>query len=120
MKRLGAMLVALVSVVLLAGCSVSSNHTENLNLVQTNVVLQEDNFHIVKTVTAEASQAYIFGIGGMSRKALRDNAVAELTEKARLTGSQALINVTVKSDVQVILFWTKTTMRAYGTVVEFE
>ena len=91
-----------------------------MNLTQTNVVLQDNNFTIVKTVSAEASSSYFFGIGGVSKKALHDNAVANLTKEAGLVGSQALINVTVKSDTQFFFIWSKTTYRAYGTVIEFK
>lgn len=41
-------------------------------------------------------------------------------KKANLTGSQALINVTVKYNVQMILCYTKITAYAEGTVVEFD
>ena len=45
-------------------------------------------------------EIYFLGLGGISRKSLRNNAVAELTKKANLTGSQALVNITVKSAVK--------------------
>ena len=65
--------------------------------------------------------AALLGLYDVSKKqALRDNAIAELTEKANLKGSQALINVTVKSDVQFAFIWAKRTFRAYGTVIEFD
>jgi hypothetical protein len=41
-------------------------------------------------------------------------------KKAHLTGSQALINVTIKEDFQTVLIWSKRTVRAQGTVVEFD
>ncbi|MBE6175559.1 MAG: hypothetical protein E7146_00970 [Rikenellaceae bacterium] len=119
MKRFNLLMAMLVSVVLFAGCSATSNLTQNVNLTQTNVVLQDNNFRIVKNVSAEVSATYVFGIGGMSYKALRENAVANLTKEANLTGSQALINVTVESTTQFALIWTKTTFKAYGTVIEF-
>ena len=119
-KFIGCLAVALLAITL-TSCGVSSNLTSNLNLNQTNVVLQEDNFHVVKTVEAEVSATYILGIGGLSREALTGNAVAELTEKAELTGSQALVNVTVKEDLQAAyIFWMKRTVRAKGVVIEFD
>lgn len=121
MKKFIGCLAAALLAITLTSCGVSSNLTRNLNLNQTNVVLQEDNFHVVKTVEAEASATYILGIGGLSREALTSNAVAELTEKAELTGSQALVNVTVKEDVQAAyIFWMKRTVRAKGVVIEFD
>lgn len=113
-----AMVVA--AVLILASCGMSQNLTTNVNLNQTNVVLSEKNFHVVKTVKAEVSSKYFLGIGGLSKKALRDNAVAELTQKANLTGSQALINVTVKKSARQVLVFGKTTVYAEGTVIEFD
>ena len=112
--------MAAAVVLLLASCGVSQNLTTNTNLNQTNVVLSQKNFHVVKTVEAEASATYVFGIGGLSKKALYTNAVAELTKKANLTGSQALVNVTVKNSGKMIFFYNKITCHAEGTVVEFD
>ena len=112
--------MAVAAVLLLASCGISQNLTTNANLNQTNVVLSQKNFHVVKNVEAETSATYVFGIGGLSQKALYNNAVAELTKKANLTGSQALINVTVKTSGKVILFFGKVIYRAEGTVIEFD
>ena len=87
--------MAVAAVILLSSCGVNQYLTSNKNLNQTNVVLSQKNFHVVKTVEAKVSATYVFGIGGLSKKALHNNVVAELTKKAQLTGSQALINVTV-------------------------
>ena len=56
----------------------------------------------------------------MSKKALYNNAVAELTKKADLTGSQALVNVTVKSSAKLAVVFCKVTYRAEATVIEFD
>ena len=112
--------MAVAAVLLLAGCGVSQTLTTNANLNQTTVVLSQKNFHVVKNVEAQASATYIFGIGGFSKKALHNNAVAELTKKANLTGSQALVNVTLKSSGKFILFYNVFTVYAEGTVIEFD
>ena len=119
MKRFIACMAVARMAIMVTSCSVSSYMTSNVNNNVTNVVLQEDNYHIVKHVYAEVSQTYVFGIGGLSPKALRGNAVAELVENAQLEGSQALINVTVKEDLQNVLVWSKRTARATGIVIEF-
>jgi hypothetical protein len=112
--------MAVAAVLLLAGCGVSQNLTTNANLNQTNVVLSQKNFHVVKNVQAEVTATYVFGIGGMSKKALYNNAVADLTKKANLTGSQALVNVTVKNSAKSVLFYTQMTCHAEATVIEFD
>lgn len=119
-KLLSKVVMAVAAVLLLASCGVSQNLTFNSNLNQTNVVLSQKNFHVVKTVSAEVSSTYVFGIGGLSKKALQDNAVAELTKKANLTGSQALVNVTVKNSGKLILCYSKFTCHAEATVIEFD
>ena len=102
-------------------CSGLSSHlTNNLNLQQTNVVLSEANYHIVKHVDTEVTAKYIFGFGGYKSHVLHQNAVAELTKKAELEGSQALINVTVKHTLKQILFYSEITLHAEGTVIEFD
>ena len=119
-KILVKVVIAVAAVIMFASCGVSSHITANANLNQTNVVLSQKNFHIVKTVEAEVSATYIFGIGGFSQKALKDNAVAKLTENAGLTGSQALVNITFKSSNKMILFYNKVTCYAEATVIEFD
>lgn len=120
MKKLLMPFVVAIIAIVSSSCSVSSYMTQNTNVNQTNVVLSEANFHIVKTVSADVSQTYVFGIGGISKRALKNNAVSELTKKAELTGSQALVNITLHEDFKTILFVNKRTIRAHGTVVEFE
>jgi signal transduction histidine kinase len=83
-------------------------------------LLSQKNFHVVNTVEAEVSATYIFGIGGLNKKALHDNVVAELTKNAGLTGSQALVNVTVNYSSKLILCYNKVTCHAEGTVIEFD
>ena len=101
--------MAVAAVLLLVSCGMNSNLSVNHNLNQSNVVLSQKNFHVVKDVEAEVSATYVLGIGGLSKKALKDNALAELTKEANLTGSQALVNVAVHvSYAEYILFSIKT------------
>ena len=119
-KLLFKVVMAVAAVIMFTSCGVSSHITANANLNQTNVVLSQKNFHVVKTVEAEVSATYIFGIGGLRQQALKDNAIAKLTENAGLTGSQALVNVTFKSSSKMILFYNKVTCFAEATVIEFD
>ena len=112
--------MAVAAVLLLASCGINANLTTNRNLNQTNVVLGQKNFHVVKPVEAEVSATYVFGIGGLSKKALHNNALAELTKEANLTGAQALVNVAVHVTVADYVVFSKVTYQAKGTVVEFD
>ena len=120
MKAIKSIVIAICAVLLVTSCGLSNNLTSNANLNQTNVVLAKNNFKVVKSVEAETVQTYIFGIGGINKKALKANAIADLTKNAGLTGSQALVNITVKESVSTILgIYTKYIINAEGTVVEF-
>mgnify|MGYP003295213580 CR=1 FL=1 len=119
-KLLSKVVMAVAAVLLLAGCGINSHLSTNHNLNQTNVVLAQKNFHVVKNVEAEVTATYVFGFGGISKKALHDNAVAELTKEAGLTGSQALINVTVHNSGKMFLVYNKLTYHAEATVIEFD
>ena len=119
-KILSRVAMTVAAVLLLASCGISQNLTTNANLNQTNVVLSQKNYHVVKNVEAQVSATYLLGIGGLSKKALHNNAVAELTKKANLTGSQALVNVTVKNSAKLYFIIGKFTCEAEGTVIEFD
>jgi hypothetical protein len=94
-KSLLKVCMAVAAVLMLASCGVSTPLTSNSNLIQTEVVLAQKNFHVVKNVESVEEATYIFGIGGLSKNALHDSAVADLTKKANLTASQVLLKVTV-------------------------
>ncbi len=115
MKKIKIILAIIAGALFLTGCGMTGNMAQNHYVSQTNVVLSNNNFHIVKTVEAEVSASYWFGFGGLDRKALKDNAVSELTKKAQLTGHQAL-----KRSDEFYLIFRRTTFYAEGTVIEFD
>ena len=119
MKTIKFFLGCLVAV-LFASCAGINTTPYDHNMPETKLILKEANYKIVGQVEGEWSATYVFGIGGLGKKALKDNAIAELTKKANLTGSQALVNVTVKSSSKFIFFYTKVTAHAEGTVIEFD
>ena len=103
----------------LSGCSA---HLNTLALVQNSpeVILREDNFRVVGMAEATTSVNRILGIGGISRKAVLENAVAELFKNANLTGSQTIVNITERVSLTgVPPFFTKRTITTVGTIVEF-
>ena len=121
MKRFFAIFAAAFVAVILTGCGMSSYMTSNVNVNQTNVVLQEDNFHVVRNVSAEVSQTYVFGIGGFSSNSLMNNAISDMYEKANLKGSQTIINVTSSVSVKQVVWgiYTQRTAVVTGTIIEF-
>ncbi len=106
----------------LSSCSVGRyvNPSQNLNLNQTQVVLSEANFKVVKHV----SKSVIYTQSSMRFDAdqLYQSAYAELLREANLTGSQSLINVTVELVERTRGLWFKKIDCAIivsGIVIEF-
>ncbi len=113
------LLIGVFATILISGCGFSNYLTHNQNQNSTTVILSENNFSIVRTVEARISTNYIFGIGGMGKRALYSNVMSALTRKANLSGSQALINISTKLHIDGFLIWERYTVEACGTVIEF-
>ena len=120
MKKIKLILVAILATFAMTSCvGLASNMTANLNQNQTSVVLSQKNFHIVKTVSTEVTSKYILGLGGMRN--LEKIAIADLTHKANLTGSQALLNVKTKESIALkFLIFQEISIYAEATVIEFD
>ena len=120
MKKLFVLASICLAVLLVSSCGASSSLTVNENQLQTNVVLSQNNFTVVKTVTGEASSSYVFGIGGSKQAQAQASALHQMIQNAELTGSQAIVNTTVSFHEETVLgVWVKLTAYAVGTVIEF-
>lgn len=108
-----------LSLCLLCSCSAHLYNTSNHNISETSVVLDKANFEIIGVAEGSAQANYLFGIGGLSQKSLKGNAVADMYKNANLTGSQAIINVTFKQRVTGVIIWGQIEYTATGTIIEF-
>lgn len=117
MKSKIAILFLFGSLLFMSGCGIHSGYVGHQ--IETQVVLQRNNFRIVKNVEGSASATYILGIGGLAKKTLAGNAMAKLREAAGLTGSQALVNVTTNTKVANFGVFVRITVTVTGDVVEF-
>ncbi|MCI4650811.1 DUF6567 family protein [Phaeodactylibacter sp.] len=80
-----------------SSCAIHAGLTTNANLHTTEVELSGNNFKVVASVQGESQAMYIFGIGGISKKALVAEARSEMLSNANLIGSsKAVINETVE------------------------
>lgn len=105
---------------MLSGCSAHLYTASNCNLSKTEVLLSQKNFRVIGEAEGIATATKVFGIGGLSQKAVRSNAVSEMFKSANLSGSQTIININVKQALAGIPpFYWKTTYSATGTIVEF-
>ena len=112
-------LVLLCCVALLTGCAFNRAPLQDYPVL-TEVQLNQANFRIVGTAQGYSRQLYIFGIGGISKKSLKENAIMDMFENADLKGSQAIVNITTAStSSQLLPFYQVTRATARGTIIEF-
>ena len=119
MKKLFTLVFVAFVCVAMSSCGVATDTLAGVAATP-NVVLRENNFKVVDQVTASASVTRVFGIGGISRQSVRVNAVAKMMEKANLTGSQTVVNITERRAIHgVAPIYTVETVTVSGTVIEF-
>ena len=119
MKKFWGICAFVAAAFSLTGCSGVASAVSN-NLTQTQVVLSDNNFQVVGQAYGEATATYVLGIGGLSKKALTNNAINEMSKNANLTGSQTLVNITVNHSVAMWTpFYVKMTCSATANIVEF-
>ena len=121
MMKIRTVLLTLFATLLLSGCGYHVARVANLNNHTTEVGLNKRNFVVVEKVVGQADASYIFGIGGISEKALIENAKADMLRDVELIGSaRAIINETTEEHYTFVypIYFKKTiTVSAY--VVEF-
>jgi hypothetical protein len=113
--------VVLLLSLLVTGCGVNSGLVNQFsaNVSNSNVVLQNKNFKVLGTVSGDASDSYVFGIGG-NKQNLVAQAKQKMIENAKLEGApKAIINVTVEEHGKLIFVYLKRTITVHGVVVEF-
>ena len=119
--KLAKLFIMSMVATLLIGCAGVNMTPYKNDPVETKVVLAEDNYTIVKEVEGEWSATYVFGIGGLKKKALETNAIGEMYKNAHLTGNQQIINITTTQSVEAWAFgiYAKYKVVARGYVIEF-
>lgn len=95
----------------------SSYVSHNVNT--TEVQLNSNNFKVIGNVKGTSHATYVLGIGGLSKKAAKENALADMYLNAMLTGSQAVANITEKVMVRNYLLWCRYDYVVNGTIIEF-
>ncbi len=81
--------------------------------------MSQANYRVVKSVQGTSSQVYVFGLGGLSRKSLRESAMSEMSKNANLTGAQAIVNTNIQYKSSNYVIVNKIEAIATGTVIEF-
>lgn len=105
----------------MTSCGIHSAMVGNINNNTTNVELSKKNFKVIDRVSGQSTATYVFGIGGLSNKALIEKAKTKMLENANLTGSsKAIINVTTEShNTLVVPFLYQKTVTVSAHIIEF-
>ncbi len=118
----GILYLAMAAIVslCLTGCG-AAVHSNGLNAdaILTNVTLTENNYRIVGESIGTASATYVFGIGGLSRRAVTENATADMIRNADLRGPQAIINKTVDVKIRNYIIVVEVDVTVSGQIIEF-
>jgi hypothetical protein len=119
MKRILYLSLAVICLIV-TGCGINSSNYPNSN-ANTNVVIQDGQFRYLRKVQGECEQLYVFGIGGLSKNSIVNNAIQDMYDKANLKDGQVIINITTTVGTQIYfpLICSKKRAYAYGTVIEF-
>lgn len=113
--------ILLFTLLFTTSCKYHYGLTHNENHHQTQVVLDESNYRVVKYVEGDAYARYFLGIGGgASKRGIIARARENMLQKAGLIGkSRAVINETVELRVKNSLFITEVRYIVSGYIVEF-
>lgn len=119
MKKVNYLVLLIVVAFMFSGCAVNKAPFQDYPAV-TEVQLNQANYRIVGTAQGYSRQVYVFGIGGLSQKSLKENAIMDMYENANLQGSQAIVNITTALTVSGVLpFYESKRASARGTIIEF-
>ena len=120
-NKQGLIISLLIAIISLSGCGINSGlvNQYSANVANSNVVLQKKNFKVIGTVSGNASDKFIFGIGGKTPN-LVAKAKQNMIESAKLDGtSKVIINVSTEEYCKLIFVYVKRTITVHGTVIEF-
>lgn len=112
MKKLILLFAALL---IISGCAMHGGYVTNSAALGTN------NFaYVRKSVEGTAKATYVFGIGGLGRQALAEEARKNLLENFQLQDNQALVNTTVSFKITyVVPFFMENKCTVSASVVQF-
>lgn len=119
MKKIFTLFTVAAIALSLTGCGAAA--TVSQNLTETKVMLSCNNFKVIGQAHGQAKATYVLGIGGLSRKALRNNAINEMSKNAKLTGAQTFANTTIHKSIKMITpLFVQVTYSATANIIEFQ
>jgi hypothetical protein len=110
-----------IMMLLFTSCASFNPNVTSVNQNETQVILQSNNFKILKKVEGSAAATYIFGIGGLGKKGLVSAAKKDMYDNAGLTGSQIIISEHTewKTSNLIPYVWGRAVVTTSGYLIEF-
>jgi hypothetical protein len=119
MKKINYFFTLFCVALILGSCGINKAPFQDYP-VTTEVQLNQANYRIIGTAEGYSRQLYVFGIGGLSQRSLKQNAIMDMYENANLKGSQAIVNITTALTWEgFIPFFEVKRASARGTIIEF-
>ncbi|MCB2219004.1 MAG: hypothetical protein KQI35_01325 [Bacteroidetes bacterium] len=115
MKNVTKLFMLAVFVAFMTSCAMHTGYMNN------SASLSDANFsYVSQSISGSAETMHVFGIGGLEKQALVEEAKAEMLKNNPLQPNQALANVTVnwKNSFLIVVMISKVTVTA--DVVEFK
>jgi len=115
-NRIFKSVITLFVISLLSSCAMHQGYMVN------SASLGSNNFtYVKKDVTGTAMATYVFGLGGLSKKAIVDDAKKDLLSANPLKDNQALVNLTVSwKNTFVLPFAITNRCTVTADIVEFK
>ena len=104
---------------MLTSCAFNTTSYQNVDEVNTVVDLSNVDYEIIGTVEGQSKQTYVFGIGGLSKKSMLENAKADMYRNANLKANEAIIYPSTTTSVQSYVVVDIVTATATGYKVKF-
>jgi len=106
---------------LITSCASFNPNVSSGNVNQTQVILQSNNFRVLKKVEGSAAATYILGIGGLGKKGLVSAARKDMFEKSGIKGSQVIISEHTewKTSNLIPYVWGRAVVTTSGYLIEF-
>lgn len=113
MKKVCYLLLAFL-LALLSSCSFNTTAYSNIDSTNTIVDLSNKDYEVIGMVEGMSKQVYVFGIGGLSKKSLLDNAKADMYRNADLKDGEAIIYPSTTTSVSFYLVVSIVRAKATG------
>lgn len=105
---------------MLTSCAVNTTSYSNVDEVSTVVDLSNAEYEILGVVEGTSTQTYVFGIGGLSKKSLVENAKSDMYKNANLQANEAIIYPSTTTSIQSYLIVEIAKATAKGYKIKFK